>query len=143
MKNIERFKLAQEEFGDYEIALSEIKNGKKLTHWIWFVFPQLEFLCQSEISRYYGIEDIEEARAFLADYILDSRLRKITSELLKHKGKDIKSIFGYPDYMKVKSCMTLFDYISPQDIFADVLTAFYNSGRCLATLAAIKRSERK
>ncbi len=73
------------------------------------------------------------------DYTLDTRLRRICSELLNHKGKDIKDIFGYPDYLKVKSCMTLFDYIAPCDIFREVLDAFYESGRCLATLTYLKK----
>lgn len=141
MKDIRRFILAQEEENDYTYALNEIKNGRKETHWIWFIFPQLETLCQSEISVYYGIEDIEEAHAFLNDPILGRRLIKITSELLKHKDKDIKDIFRYPDDLKVQSCMTLFDYISPDDIFADVLDTFYQSSRCLVTIAAIRKTE--
>ena len=124
-------------------ALKEIQNGRKETHWIWFIFPQLEILCQSDISVYYGIEDIDEARAFLNNKVLNERLREITAELLKHKDKDIKDIFHYPDYLKVQSCMTLFDYVSPDDIFADVLDTFYNSQRCLATVAAIKRIEKQ
>ncbi len=141
MKDIRRFIIAQNEQNDYTYALKEIQNGRKETHWIWFIFPQLEILCQSDISVYYGIEDIDEARAFLNNKVLNERLREITSELLKHKDKDIKDIFHYPDYLKVQSCMTLFDYVSPDDIFADVLDAFYNSQRCMATVAAIKRME--
>ena len=143
MKDIRRFILAQNEQDDYTYALKEIQNGRKETHWIWFIFPQLEILCQSDISVYYGIEDIDETRAFLNNKILNERLREITTELLKHNDKDIKDIFCYPDYMKVQSCMTLFDYISPDDIFADVLDVFYNSQRCMATVAAIKRMEKQ
>ena len=143
MKDIRRFILAQNEQNDYTYALKEIQNGRKETHWIWFIFPQLEILCQSDISVYYGIEDIDETRAFLNNKILNERLREITTELLKHNDKNIKDIFCYPDYMKVQSCMTLFDYISPDDIFADVLDVFYNSQRCMATVASIKRMEKK
>lgn len=124
-------------------ALKEIQNGRKETHWIWFIFPQLEILCQSDISIYYGIEDIDEASAFLNNKVLNERLREITTELLKHNDKDVKDIFHYPDYLKVQSCMTLFDYVSPDDIFADVLDAFYDSQRCMATVAAIKRMEKQ
>ena len=141
MKDIRRFILAQDEESDYMFALREIRNGRKETHWIWFIFPQLEILCQSDISVYYGIEDLDEARTFLADPVLSHRLREITTELLKHKDKDIKDIFRYPDDMKVQSCMTLFDYVSPDDIFADVLDTFYHSACCMATIAAIRRME--
>jgi uncharacterized protein (DUF1810 family) len=139
MKDIRRFHLAQEEFDDYNIALNEIKNGRKDSHWIWFIFPQLEILSRSDISVYYGISGLEEAKAFLKDKILNFRLREITSELLKHKGKDIRQIMGGLDAMKLRSSMTLFDIASPHDIFEEVLDTFYDSTRCMVTMTACGR----
>jgi uncharacterized protein (DUF1810 family) len=139
MKDIRRFHLAQEEFDDYNIALKEIKNGRKESHWIWFIFPQLEILSRSDISVYYGISELEEAKAFLKDKTLNFRLREITSELLKHKGKDIRQIMGGLDAMKLRSSMTLFDIASPHDIFEEVLDTFYDSTRCMVTMTACGR----
>ena len=139
MKDIRRFILAQEEFDDYSIALNEIKNGRKESHWIWFIFPQLELLCRSDISVYYGISSIDEAKAFLENKTLNFRLREITSELLKHKDKDVRQIMGGLDAMKLRSSMTLFDIVSPHDIFEEVLDTFYDSTRCMVTLTACGR----
>jgi uncharacterized protein (DUF1810 family) len=139
MKDIRRFHLAQEEFDDYNIALKEIKNGRKESHWIWFIFPQLEILSRSDISVYYGISGLEEAKAFLKDKTLNFRLREITSELLKHKGKDIRQIMGGLDAMKLRSSMTLFDIASPHDIFEEVLDTFYDGTRCMVTMTACGR----
>ena len=139
MKDIRRFHLAQEEFDDYNIALKEIKNGRKESHWIWFIFPQLEILSRSDISVYYGISGLEEAKAFLKDKTLNFRLREITSELLKHKGKDIRQIMGGLDAMKLRSSMTLFDIAFPHDIFEEVLDTFYDSTRCMVTMTACGR----
>jgi uncharacterized protein (DUF1810 family) len=139
MKDIRRFHLAQEEFDDYNIALKEIKNGRKESHWIWFIFPQLEILSRSDISVYYGISGLEEAKAFLKDKTLNFRLREITSELLKHKGKDIRQIMGGLDAMKLRSSMTLFDIASLHDIFEEVLDTFYDGTRCMVTMTACGR----
>ena len=139
MKDIRRFHLAQEEFDDYNIALKEIKNGRKESHWIWFIFPQLEILSRSDISVYYSLSGLEEAKAFLKDKTLKFRLREITSELLKHKHKDIRQIMGGLDATKLRSSMTLFDIASPHDIFEEVLDTFYDSTRCMVTMTACGR----
>lgn len=104
--NLKRFTDAQET--DYEIALSEIKNGKKQSHWMWYIFPQIKGLGYSEISKYYAIENIDEAESFLRHPILGSRLIEISNELLKLKTNDAHKIFGSPDNLKLQSCMTLF-----------------------------------
>lgn len=133
--NLERFVEAQK--SGYDIALREIRMGVKRSHWIWFVFPQMASLGFSYNARFYGISCIDEARAYLAHPILGKRLRQITEALLLHKGKDVLSIFGSIDTLKVCSCMTLFDAVSPDDVFRQVLETFYNDERDLQTLALV------
>lgn len=102
---------------DYETALVEIRAGRKFTHWIWYIFPQIQGLGYSPMTQKFAIKDIGEARQYLNDETLGPRLREITSALLAVEGRTAPEILGSPDDMKVKSCMTLFDYISPNDIF--------------------------
>jgi uncharacterized protein (DUF1810 family) len=130
-----RFIEAQER--DYKIALNEVQSGKKLTHWIWYIFPQMRGLGHSYYAHLYGIKNIEEAREYLQDKILGERLREITNALLEHYDKTADDIFGDLDAMKVKSCMTLFDAISPNDIFDKVLDRFYEGKRCELTIRAL------
>lgn len=133
--NLERFVEAQK--SDYDVALREIREGVKRSHWIWFVFPQMASLGCSYNARFYGISCIDEARDYLAHPILGKRLRQITEALLQHKGKDVLSILGAIDTLKVCSCMTLFDAVSPDDVFRQVLETFYNDERDLQTLALV------
>ena len=130
--NLNRFLEAQET--EYETALSEIRMGCKYSHWIWFIFPQHKDLGISSTSKFYGIGSLDEAKQYLEHPILGKRLCEITSELLKHKAKSAENIFGHLDAIKVKSCMTLFDLVKPNDIFRDVLFAFYNDKRDDKTL---------
>jgi uncharacterized protein (DUF1810 family) len=130
-----RFIEAQERY--YKIALNEVQSGKKLTHWIWYIFPQMRGLGHSYYAHLYGIKNIEEAREYLQDKILGERLREITNALLEHYDKTADDIFGDLDAMKVKSCMTLFDAISPNDIFDKVLDRFYEGKRCELTIRAL------
>ena len=126
--NLQRFLDAQE--NDYADALREIKQGYKQSHWIWFIFPQMRGLGMSYMAEYYGISSIEEARAYLDHPILKARLIEISTALLQHKDRSTAyEILGTIDAIKVRSCMTLFDHILPNAIFADVLDAFYNSQR--------------
>lgn len=125
MGKLDRFIKAQEDA--YLIALNEIKNGKKQSHWMWYIFPQIKGLGMSEISRYYGIDDEDEAKKYLDNDILGFRLREITLELLKLDIDNPVDIFGVIDAMKLKSSMTLFDYVSDDKIFSKVLTKYYNS----------------
>ena len=133
--NLERFVEAQK--AAYDVALREIREGCKRSHWIWFVFPQMASLGFSYNARFYGISCLDEARAYLAHPILGKRLRQITEALLMHKGKDVLSILGAIDTLKVCSCMTLFDAVSPDDVFGLVLKTFYNDERDLQTLALV------
>lgn len=141
MKNIEntglqRFVEAQND--SYDQALKEIRNGRKLTHWIWYIFPQIKGLGFSYNSEYYGITSLQEARDYLENELLRKRLFKITESLLMHKGKDIESIMGDIDALKLKSSMTLFDAVLPGSIFGEVLDEFYGGERCRRTLEKIR-----
>ncbi|MBQ7221522.1 MAG: DUF1810 domain-containing protein [Synergistaceae bacterium] len=123
MKNydLERFVKAQER--DYPVALSEMKAGQKKSHWIWYIFPQLKGLGTSHYSEFYGLDGIDEARAYLEHPVLGARLREITSVLLDLWDSDPESVMGgYPDDRKLHSCMTLFAHISePDSVFHKVL----------------------
>lgn len=140
MENIEntglqRFIEAQND--SYDQALKEIRNGRKLTHWIWYIFPQIKGLGFSYNSEYYGITSLQEAKDYLENELLRKRLFEITESLLMHKGKDIESIMGDIDALKLKSSMTLFDAVQPDDIFGEALDEFYGGERCRRTLELI------
>ena len=141
MENIEntglqRFIEAQND--SYDQALKEIRNGRKLTHWIWYIFPQIKGLGFSYNSEYYGITSLQEAKDYLENELLRKRLFEITESLLMHKGKDIESIMGDIDALKLKSSMTLFDAVQPGSIFGEVLDEFYGGERCRRTLEKIR-----
>lgn len=130
--NLERFLMAHKY--NYENALREITDGRKRSHWIWFIFPQLAVLGRSANAKYYGISGRDEAKAYLDHPILGARLREICMALLQHRGKSAVDILGDIDAVKVRSCMTLFDTVSPDDIFQKVLDAFYDGTRDKKTL---------
>ena len=116
-----------------------MKNGRKTNHWIWYIFPQLRCLGRSSRAHYYGIADRDEAQRYLEHPILGARIREITEVLLEHKDKTALSIFGDIDAVKVRSCMTMFDFLSPNDIFGEVLDSFYKSERCEITLRVMQQ----
>ncbi len=122
--NLERFTDAQD--GIFDTALEEIRNGYKASPWMWFIFPQLKGLGFSEMSQYYGISGLAETKDYLKHPILGERLRKITVELLQHKDVSAEEIFGPVDALKLKSCMTLFDLVAPNDTFKEVLDVFFS-----------------
>ena len=134
---LQRFISAQKH--DYSTALEEIMRGKKQSHWIWYIFPQMTGLGHSYYSKTYGISSIDEAREYLAHDVLGTRLREITMALLSHNGLTAYDILGEIDSKKVRSCMTLFDAVSPDDIFNSVLEKYYSGRRCDATLAMIPK----
>ena len=112
----------------YETALEEIKKGEKESHWIWYIFPQLRGLGYSPKAYTYGIDGLEEAKAYLEHPVLSARLIEITEALLTHRGKDIEDIMGDIDALKLRSSMTLFALISEADsVFHQVLEVFYDS----------------
>ena len=123
--DLSRFHNAQR--GSYETALREIRAGHKRSHWIWYIFPQQKGLGHSYNSEYYGLDGIDEARAYLAHPVLGARLREISEALLIHEGKrDIDAIMGSSiDVLKLQPCMNLFNRVSPNDIFEKVLDAFF------------------
>ena len=137
---ITRFIEAQKEaYAGYIQALNEIKQGKKISHWVWYIFPQVKDLGHSNMANYYGIVDKEEAKQYLAHEVLGARIREITEALLAHKGKKASDILGNIDAKKVRSCMTMFDCISPNDIFAEVIDSFYDGKRCKFTLQFMQK----
>lgn len=122
--DLERFIKAHQ--NAYLIALKEIKNGKKQSHWMWYIFPQLADLGHSPVAKYYGIRNKEEAIDYLNNDLLKNHLIEISEALLKIDD-DINNILGYPDNLKLRSCMTLFHEIDPSiDIFMKVIKKFYN-----------------
>ena len=130
--NLERFINAQE--NSYKIALKEIQNGEKRSHWMWFIFPQIDGLGMSSMSREYSIKNQQEAKDYLDHNILGNRLIEITRALMKIEQKSARSIFGYPDDLKLKSSMTLFKIISPDNkLFSDVLVKYFNGEVCERT----------
>jgi uncharacterized protein (DUF1810 family) len=111
----------------YLKALSEIKDGKKNSHWMWYIFPQIKGLGSSETARFYGITDLEEAAAYLSHPVLGKHLIEITEEVLNLNEKTATHIFGTPDDKKLRSCMTLFANVkNANPIFQKVLTKYFN-----------------
>ena len=122
--NLTRFYKAQEM--DYETALSEIKSGRKRSHWMWYIFPQLKGLGMSGMADYYGIDGLEEAKAYLNDEILRARLIEISSALLTLDTSDARAVMGSPDHLKLRSSMTLFSLADPdEEVFKKVLDKYY------------------
>ena len=120
---------------DYPAALREIAAGRKQTHWIWWVFPQLRGLGRSERARHYGLKDAGEAAAYLAHPVLGARLTEITGALLAHAGTPSEAILGPVDAQKVQSCATLFAGLpGAPELFDRVLETFYGGARCPLTL---------
>ncbi|TKC10426.1 DUF1810 domain-containing protein [Pedobacter polaris] len=133
MDKLDRFIKAQQK--DFHTALAEIRNGKKTSHWMWYIFPQIAGLGYSETAQYYAIENTVEAETYLNHPILGQRLIEISTSLLNLKSKDANYIFGSPDHLKLKSSMTLFAAISNADpVFEQVLTMFFNGVKDEQTL---------
>lgn len=124
---------------DFPDALSEIKNGRKRSHWMWYIFPQIAGLGMSEISSYYAIQNLDEAKSYMEDPVLSADMQKICDALLDLESSDASKIFGYPDDLKLKSSMTLFAAACPDaDIFQKVLDKFFNGIKDQKTLELIK-----
>lgn len=134
--NLERFIKAQE--FNYEIALNEIKNGKKVSHWIWYIFPQIDGLGHSSTAKYYAISCLDEAKAYLNNNILKFRLVEICEALLDLDNNDPIEVMGYIDAKKLKSSMTLFNEVSSNSIFKQVLDKYYYGKKDNKTLDIIK-----
>lgn len=136
--NLKRFVMAQED--TYSKAIEEIRAGHKQTHWMWFIFPQIAGLGRSQMAQKYAISCRNEAEAYLRHPVLGSRLMEITEELLLLNNLTAFDIFGSPDDMKLRSCMTLFSAISDEgNIFERVLIKYFNGQPCQFTLAAVAK----
>lgn len=131
--HLRRFVRAQE--GSYPSALKELRSGRKQSHWMWYVFPQVMGLGSSSMAEEYAIRSHEEALAYLAHPLLGERLKECCEALLRHEGNDIEEIMGFPDHLKLNSSMTLFSSIAEEpSIFDRVLRAFYEGKRDEKTL---------
>jgi uncharacterized protein (DUF1810 family) len=128
-----RFLQAQTD--DYEQALREITSGRKRTHWMWYIFPQIDGLAFSSTSKHYAIKSLDEARAYLDHPILGPRLRECAEAVVRLEGKSAREIFGSPDDLKLRSCATLFACVSPPgSVFDRVLAKYYQGERDEKTL---------
>ena len=138
MKNdLERFLKAQGK--EYEQALKEIKKGRKTSHWIWYIFPQIAGLGFSSTSKYYSIKDKNEAIEYLKNNTLKNRLIEICEALLSLESDDATYVMGYPDDLKLKSSMTLFSEVSDIDVFKKVLDKFYNGEKDEMTISLLNK----
>ena len=110
----------------YQTALSEIRNGRKRSHWMWYIFPQIQGLGRSSTAQYYAIRDLDEAAAFLSDPYLGGNLLEISRALLELEERDPRVVFGTPDDLKLRSCMTLFSLLSEEaSVFHRVLDRYF------------------
>jgi uncharacterized protein (DUF1810 family) len=124
--DLERFAAAQAQA--FPSALSELKAGRKRSHWMWFVFPQLKGLGHSPTAQFYGIDSLDEARAYLAHPLLGPRLREAAQAVLDGPEHDLHRLFGAPDDAKFISCMSLFSQAEPGSVF-DAALARWNGGQ--------------
>lgn len=123
--NLNRFVVAQEKI--YTTVVEELKAGKKLSHWMWFIFPQVAGLGRTEIAKRFAIESIDEAKAYVSHQLLGSRLQECIDLMLAIDGKSANDIFGHPDDLKFKSSMTLFLVATPQiDLFQRAINKYYD-----------------
>jgi uncharacterized protein (DUF1810 family) len=131
--NLSRFLQAQE--GDYEQALAEIKSGHKRTHWMWYIFPQIDGLAFSSTSQYYAIKSVEQAKAYLDHPVLGPRLLECAEAAVRVEGRSAREVFGSPDDLKLRSCATLFACVSPPgSVFDRLLGKYYGDARDDRTL---------
>ena len=138
MENLKRFTDAQK--SDYATALSEIKNGRKRSHWMWYIFPQIQGLGYSSISKHYALQNGQEAEAYLQHPELGSRLIEISQVLLELEGNNATKVFGTPDDLKLRSSMTLFASVPGADpVFEQVLKKYFNGAKDENTLRILAR----
>jgi len=135
--NLDRFLKAQE--GVYETALKELKAGKKQSHWMWFCFPQIKGLGMSHTAHLYGIKDMQEAKDYLGNEVLKARLVEMCQTLLALETNDVEQVFGYPDYLKLKSSLVLFSWVNPdEEVFSKTLDKFFKGETCPQTVDMVK-----
>ncbi len=139
--NLNRFVSAQAK--DYTRALAEIRSGRKLSHWMWYVLPQLAGLGKSEMSTYYAVTNTAEARAFLAHPILGPRLVECAESTLSIEERSAREIFGHPDDLKLRSCATLFSAVSPAPVFEQLIRKYFEGQPDETTVMLIARAIEK
>lgn len=133
--SLDRFLVAQEH--SYDTALREIRAGRKRSHWMWYIFPQIAGLGMSYTAQLYSIQNISEARDYIAHPVLGARLIEISRALLTLDSSDATAVMGYPDDLKLCSCMTLFKQVSDDPVFGAVLDKFYGGRADTRTLAIL------
>ena len=134
--DLNRFKKAQE--ADYEKALAEIRSGKKVSHWMWFIFPQIIGLGQSRMSIYYSLKNLDEAKEYMKDPVLSARMNEVCTALLELDCEDATEIFGTPDDYKLRSSMTIFKTACPDNaVFQMVLDKFFEGKEDRRTIELI------
>jgi uncharacterized protein (DUF1810 family) len=133
VSDLSRFTRAQQPV--YDQVLAELRSGRKQTHWMWFIFPQIEGLGQSPTSRFYAIRRREEARQYLSHAVLGARLVECAELVLAIEGRAVSQIFGHPDDLKLRSSMTLFEEVAgPDSVFSRVLDVCFDGDRDVRTL---------
>lgn len=136
--DLSRFTSAQEK--NYHSAIAELKRGHKRTHWMWYVFPQVDGLAKSTTAKYYAIKSIEEARQYLNHPILATRLLECAEAVLAVRGRSVSQIFGSPDDLKLKSSMTLFAYLAAEpSLFVRILDKYFDGERDVKTLHILEK----
>jgi uncharacterized protein (DUF1810 family) len=138
--DLQRFVDAQASI--YRQVVEELSRGRKQTHWMWFIFPQIAGLGFSAMAQHFAIGSHAEAVAYLEHDLLGPRLVECTRLVMAASEKPVTDILGSPDDMKLRSCMTLFDAVSKQEIFAEAIAAFYPDGKDRATLEVLETSRR-
>lgn len=126
---------------DYQTALAEIRSAKKTSHWMWYIFPQIKGLGQSETSKMYAIQNLKQAREYVKHPVVGNHLIEISNALLELETNDPFSVFGKPDDRKLHSCMTLFDQVSGNTVFEKVLCKYFNGKFDQRTLELIASNE--
>jgi uncharacterized protein (DUF1810 family)/Mg-chelatase subunit ChlD len=140
-RGFSRFLKPHREF--FHVALDEIRNGRKVTHWMWFMFPQIQGLGHSHQSKFFAIRDLNEANLFLCEYPTGTNLKTLSEELLNTSETNAEKIFGHVDAMKLRSCMTLFSMLSYTDpVFLAVLDKFFNGQKDQRTIEILNNQQR-
>lgn len=135
--DLNRFIVAQ--LSSYSRALEEIKSGRKSSHWMWYIFPQIHGLGYSSTTVKFSIKSKEEAMSYLNHPVLGNRLIEITTAFCDLENKTAQEVFGSPDYLKLKSSMTLFDAIQTETtLFDSVLEKYFQGSKCIRTLRTLK-----
>lgn len=139
MPDLARF-IAAQDHGVHATALAELEAGRKRSHWMWFILPQIAGLGSSAMARRYALNDLAEARSYLSHSVLGTRLRSCVAAVLAHPDRTANDIFGSPDDLKFCSCLTLFEQADPEEpLFRNALEVFYAGVRDARTLELVGR----